>query len=71
MGRSMPTPESDRPEAEGRVFEADGQVVDLRFFGGPSVREVTATLEVSNTTVEGYWRFSRAWLSGQLGGPEP
>jgi RNA polymerase sigma-70 factor (ECF subfamily) len=44
------------------------QVVTLRFFGGLSVPEVAATLEVSDTTVEGDWRFARAWLKGQLGG---
>jgi RNA polymerase sigma factor (TIGR02999 family) len=43
------------------------QVVELRFFGGLSVPEVAEALEVSDTTVEGDWRFARAWLRGQLG----
>ena len=47
------------------------QVVTLRFFGGLSVPEVAAALEVSDTTVEGDWRFARAWLHGQLGGAAP
>jgi RNA polymerase sigma factor (TIGR02999 family) len=47
------------------------QVVVLRFFGGLSVPEVAAALEVSDTTVEGDWRFARAWLHGQLGGAAP
>jgi RNA polymerase sigma factor (TIGR02999 family) len=44
------------------------QVVELRFFGGLSVPEVAEALEVSDTTVEGDWRFARAWLREQLGG---
>jgi RNA polymerase sigma-70 factor (ECF subfamily) len=47
------------------------QVVTLRFFGGLSVPEVAETLEVSDTTVEGDWRFARAWLLGRLGGAAP
>jgi RNA polymerase sigma-70 factor (ECF subfamily) len=47
------------------------QVVTLRFFGGLSVPEVAETLEVSDTTVEGDWRFARAWLHGRLGGAAP
>jgi RNA polymerase sigma factor (TIGR02999 family) len=44
------------------------QVVELRFFGGLSVPEVAEALGVSDTTVEGDWRFARAWLRGVLGG---
>jgi RNA polymerase sigma factor (TIGR02999 family) len=47
------------------------QVVVLRFFGGLSVSEVAAALEVSDTTVEGDWRFARACLHNQLGGATP
>jgi RNA polymerase sigma factor (TIGR02999 family) len=47
------------------------QVVELRFFGGLTVPEVAEVLDVSETTVEGDWRFARAWLHGELGGPWP
>jgi RNA polymerase sigma factor (TIGR02999 family) len=43
------------------------QVVDLRYFAGLPVPEVAEVLGVSVTTVEGDWRFARAWLRGQLG----
>jgi RNA polymerase sigma factor (TIGR02999 family) len=43
-------------------------VVELRFFGGLSMPEVAESLELSVTTIEGDWRFARAWLRGQLGG---
>ena len=47
------------------------RIVELRFFGGLTVDETAAALEVSDTTVEGDWRFARAWLHGQLGGATP
>ena len=43
------------------------QVVELRFFGGLTVEEVTAVLGIGKTTVEDEWRMARAWLSKKLG----
>ena len=54
-----------------RSHPRQAQVVTLRFFGGLSVPEIVETLGVSDTTVEGDWRFARAWLRGQLGGGAP
>ena len=42
------------------------RIVELRFYGGLTNREVAETLEISETTVEDYWRFARAWLSREL-----
>ena len=64
-GRDRPA-RGPRTPGRGRI-PRPAQVVDLRFFGGLSVPEVAETLEVSDTTVEGDWRFARAWLRGQLG----
>jgi RNA polymerase sigma factor (TIGR02999 family) len=44
------------------------QVVTLRYFGGMTVPEIAASLEVSVGTVERDWRIARAWLSNELGG---
>jgi RNA polymerase sigma-70 factor, ECF subfamily len=52
----------------GQAHPRPAQVVDLRFFGGLTVLEVAKLLGVSDTTVEGDWRFARAWLHRQLGG---
>ena len=41
-------------------------VVELRFFGGLSVRETAEVLGVSVRTVEEDWRFARAWLHREL-----
>jgi RNA polymerase sigma factor (TIGR02999 family) len=46
--------------------ERQGQVMTLRYFGGLTVPEVAAALEVSVVTVERDWRLARAWIRGQL-----
>jgi RNA polymerase sigma factor (TIGR02999 family) len=43
------------------------EVVKLRFFGGLSVEEIAAVLEVSPITVKRDWRYARAWLLQRLG----
>ena len=60
-------------EALDRLAALDGrqaQVMTLRYFGGMTVAEVAAALEVSVATVEQDWRLARAWLAGQLGGAD-
>jgi len=47
--------------------ERKHRIVELRFFGGLTVEEVSAVLGVSKTTVESEWRASRAWLEAELG----
>jgi RNA polymerase sigma factor (TIGR02999 family) len=42
--------------------EAKARVVELRFFGGLSLPETAAVLEVSESTVSREWRMARAWL---------
>jgi RNA polymerase sigma-70 factor, ECF subfamily len=44
------------------------RVVEVRFFGGLSVEEAAAFLEVAPATVKRDWRFARAWLSRELSG---
>jgi len=46
--------------------ERKARVVELRFFGGLSVAAVADQLGVSPTTVEGDWRFARAWLRREM-----
>jgi RNA polymerase sigma factor (TIGR02999 family) len=47
------------------------RVVELRFFGGLSVEETAAVLEISSDTVKRDWRLARAWLSAELADPQP
>jgi RNA polymerase sigma factor (TIGR02999 family) len=39
-----------------------GQIVELRYFGGLSEQEVAETLSVSRATVTREWKRARAWL---------
>jgi len=43
-----------------------GQVVELRFFGGLSVEETAEVLEVSAETVMRDWKVAKLWLLGEL-----
>ena len=63
---------SDLHEALNRLAQTirQAEVVMLHFFGGMSLPKVAASLGVSVTTVESRWRFARAWLRDELGGPE-
>ena len=48
------------------LHRRQSQVVTLRYFGGMTVPEIAAALEVSVGTVERDWRIARAWLSNEL-----
>lgn len=50
--------------AEFSVRQRD--VVECRFFGGLSVEETSAALDVSTATVKRDWRFARSWLYHEL-----
>ena len=45
-----------------------GQVVELRFFGGLTVEEVAEVLGIAPITVKRDWRMARAWLFAELAG---
>ena len=42
------------------------RVVELKFFGGMTEKEIGVALEVSERTVRGDWRKAKAWLSREL-----
>ncbi len=48
--------------------ERKARVVELRFFGGLSVKETAHVLGVSEQSVHRDWRLARAWLLHELGG---
>lgn len=43
-----------------------GRVVELRFFGGLSVKETAEVLEISEETVSRDWRVAKTWLFREL-----
>ncbi len=57
---------SDALERLAHMDARKSQVVELRFFGGLSVKETAEVLQVSAETVMRDWKFSRAWLLTEL-----
>lgn len=58
-------------EALNRLAAVDrrkSQVVELRFFGGLSVKETAEVLKVSQETVMRDWKLAKAWLLCELTG---
>ena len=56
-------------EALERLSQLDarkGRVVELRFFGGLSVEETAAVLDVSPFTVIRDWNFAKVWLHREI-----
>lgn len=50
----------------GRLDPKQARVVELRYFGGLSVEEVAAAMDISPRTVKRDWVMAKAWLRAQL-----
>jgi RNA polymerase sigma factor (TIGR02999 family) len=53
-------------EKLAQVDAQAAQVVKLHFFGGMSLDEVAAALDISSRTAERDWAFARTWLARML-----
>jgi len=50
-----------------RVIDADQErIVEMRFFGGLTVEEIAAALDISKATVKREWAFAKRWLQREL-----
>jgi RNA polymerase sigma factor (TIGR02999 family) len=58
----------DALEALAKVDERKSRVIEMRFFGGLSVKETAEALHVSPETVMRDWKLAKAWLLRQLRG---
>ncbi len=56
--------------ALGQMDERGARVVELRYFGGLTNKEVAEVLEVPLRSVERSWRRSRAWIKAKLADEE-
>lgn len=51
-----------------RIGPRQSEVVELKFFGGLTAREIGEVLQVSERTVVNDWEFARSWLKRELDG---
>jgi len=56
----------DALKALAAVDERESKVVELRFFGGLSIKETAEVLKVSVETVQRDWRLAKIWLLREL-----
>lgn len=57
---------SDALDRLARLDAQQARVVELRYFGGLSIRETSTALGVSEATVKRDWATARAWLHRQI-----
>jgi RNA polymerase sigma factor (TIGR02999 family) len=72
---AMATPQQERLDivalddalhALARIDERQSRVVELRFFAGLSLNEISKVLEIAPATVQRDWTAARAWLHREL-----
>ena len=56
----------DALEALAKIDERKSRVIELRFFGGLSVKETAECLDVSPETIMRDWKLAKAWLTREL-----
>ena len=49
-----------------KVDARQAKIVELRFFGGLSIKETAFVLNISETTVKREWDFAKAWFQREL-----
>jgi RNA polymerase sigma factor (TIGR02999 family) len=57
---------NDALDALADVSPRKSQVVELRYFGGLTIDETAAVLNVSGDTIRRDWRLAKAWLFREL-----
>lgn len=53
-------------EELAKFDERKAKVVELKFFGGLTTKEICEVLKVSDATVEREWTFAKAWLYSRM-----
>ncbi|MDJ0839606.1 MAG: ECF-type sigma factor [Acidobacteriota bacterium] len=54
-----------------RMDPRQGQIVELRFFAGMSLDEVSEVMNISRATIKREWRTARMWLARELKNKAP
>ncbi len=55
----------------GKLHPRQAKIVELRFFGGMTMREIAAEVNLGLRTVEKEWAMARAWMRRELRADEP
>jgi RNA polymerase sigma factor (TIGR02999 family) len=53
-----------------RLDPRQAQIVELRFFGGLTVPEISSAMEISVATVHREWALAKVWLHRELSRPD-
>jgi RNA polymerase sigma-70 factor, ECF subfamily len=61
----------DALRALARIDERQSRVVELRFFAGLSLNEISTVLEIAPATVQRDWIAARAWLHREISRGHP
>jgi RNA polymerase sigma factor (TIGR02999 family) len=56
----------DALKALARIDAQQGQIVELRFFGGLTTEETAEVLRISPATVKRDWNVAKAWLTREM-----
>jgi RNA polymerase sigma factor (TIGR02999 family) len=57
----------DALEQLSRIDERQGEIVQMKFFGGLTAPEIAQVLGISVSTVEREWSTARIWLRREIG----
>ncbi len=58
----------DALESLAKVAPRPARIVEMRYFGGLSVEEIAAVLDISDRTVRREWQMAKAWLYAEIRG---
>jgi len=50
----------------GERYPEKARIVELRFFGGLTLVEISTVLDMPSRTVDRHWQFARAWLFREI-----
>lgn len=56
-------------EALSQIDPRQGKIIELRYFGGLTIEETAAVLDVSPATVKREWTMAKAWLKREMTRP--
>ena len=56
----------DALDALATLDPRQSRIIELRYFGGLTIDETAAALDISPATVKLHWKMAKAWLFDQL-----